>query len=581
MTLRNSEVADLLDLLGSLSELDGAVVYKVLAYRKAAERIRAAPESVERMAAEGRLTDLPDIGATIATKVDEIRATGTMAALERLRAIYPDGIVEVMAVPGVGPKTAKRLLAELGVDSPASLQAACESGQVRALKGLGAKKEATILEALKAGGSPRKHAILLDQALERAEALVALLRAEAGCQAAEIAGSLRRRKEMIGDVDLVAAADDPTPLLRRFAEHPGVQDVLALGEAKASVVLHDGLQVDLRVIDPAQWGSLLQHFTGSKAHNVALRERARAQGLSLSEHGFAPLDGGTPVPCATEAEVYSTLGLAWIPPELREDQGELDAAAANALPRLVTLSELRGDLHAHSDASDGRASVAEMAAAALARGLAYLTITDHSKAVGMGIGLDAEETLANMERVQAAAVPLLAAGFRLLSGIEVDILPGGTLDLPDQVLERLDWVVASAHGTRGQTGAELTASMIAAAEHPSVDVIAHPTGRLLGGREPYDLDVEALIAACARTGTFLEVNANPRRLDLRPEHVRAAIRAGVGICISSDAHHAEGLDVLRYGVDCARRGWATADDIVNTRSWADLQVLRKASRRRP
>ncbi len=575
MALRNGEVADLFDLLASLSELDGAIVHKVIAYRRAAEQFRTTAESVDRMAEEGRLTDLPGIGATIASKVDEIRATGTLQALEKLRERYPDGLVEMMGVPGVGPKTAKRLYAELGIDSPAALKAACEAGHLRELKGMGAKKEATILAALEAGGGPRKHVILLDHALDRAEMLVAALRAEPGCREAEIAGSLRRRKEVVGDVDLVASSDDPGPLLQRFAEHPGVQDVIALGEAKASVVLHDGLQVDLRVIDPSRWGSLLQHFTGSKAHNVALRERARDQGLSLSEHGFAPLGGGEPEPCAHEADVYRRLGLDWIPPELREDQGELAAAADGTLPILVELADIRGDLHGHTDASDGRATPEEMAAAAIACGLSYYAVTDHSKAVGMGIGLDPDKTVRNAARVRAAAEPLLAQGFHLLTGIEVDIMPGGVLDLPDEVLAELDWVVASAHGVRGQNRDELTASMIAAIEHPHVDVIAHPTGRLLDGRDPYDVDVEALIAACARTGTFLEVNANPKRLDLRPEHARAAINAGVRLCISSDAHRTEGLDVLRYGVDTARRGWATSDDIVNTRTWPEIRKLRK------
>jgi len=579
MALRNADVADLFDLLASLSELDGAVVYKVIAYRKAAERFRSTVESVERLAEEGRLTDLPDIGATIASKVDEIRATGTMAALEKLRARYPDGVVAVMQVPGVGPKTAKRLLLELGVADTEALRMACEAGQVRELKGLGAKKEATILQALSAGGGPRKRVILLDQALVRAEMLVEALRAEPGCHAAEIAGSLRRRKELIGDVDLVAAADDPGPLLESFAAHAGVQEVVALGDAKASVVLHDGLQVDLRVIEPAQWGSLLQHFTGSKEHNVALRERARDRGLSLSEHGFASLAGGAAEPCAREEEVYARLDLQWIPPELREDRGEIAAAAAGTLPTLVRLTDLKGDLHAHSDASDGRATPIQMARAAQARGLDYLSITDHSKAVGMGIGLDVTKTIANMKRVRRAAKALAEEGFTLLTGIEVDILPGGQLDLPDEVLAELDWVVASAHGVRGQTGAQLTASMVAAIEHPQVDVIAHPTGRLLGGRPPYDVDVEALIAACARTGTFLEVNANPKRLDLRPEHVRAAISAGVRVCISSDAHAPDGLDVLRYGVDTARRGWATQADVVNALPWARIETLRKRGAR--
>lgn len=578
MALTNAQIADAFDLLASLYELDGAVVHRILAYRRAAEQIRSTPESVERLAEEGRVTELPGIGKTIAEKIDQLRTTGTMEALEKLRARFPDGLVAVMAVPGVGPKTARRLHEELGIASPDDLRAACEAGRIADLKGLGAKRQAAILAALEQGGAPRKHELLLDRALERGELLADALAAEPGCLAVSVAGSLRRRRETIGDVDLVAAAEDPGPLLRRFAEHEAVQEVIALGDAKASVVLHDGVQVDLRVVDPAAWGSLLQHFTGSKSHNVALRERARDQGLSLSEHGFTLIDGGDAEPCATEEEVYARLGLEWIPPELREDRGEIAAAAADALPDLVRLEDIRGDLHAHSDASDGKATPRAMADAAMAHGLSYLAITDHSQAVGMGIGLDPAAALRNLTRVRRAAGPMAERGFALLTGIEVDILPEGRLDLPDEILAQLDWVVASAHGRRGQSREALTASMVAAAEHPHVDVIAHPTGRLLGEREPYDLDVEALIEACARTGTFLEVNANPRRLDLRPEHVRAAIDAGVRICISTDAHAPAGLEVMRYGVDCARRGWATAADIVNTRSWDEVRALRKPGR---
>lgn len=578
MALTNAQIADAFDLLARLYELDGAVIHRILAYRRAAEQIRSTPESVERLAEAGRATDLPGIGPTIAEKIDQLRTTGTMEALEKLRAIHPEGLVAVMDVPGVGPKTARRLHEELGIASTDDLRAACEAGRIADLKGLGAKRQAAILAALEQGGAPRKHDLLLDRASERGELLAAALAAEPDCLAVSVAGSLRRRRETIGDVDLVAAAVDPGPLLQRFAEHQSVQEVIALGEAKASVVLHDGVQVDLRVVDPAAWGSLLQHFTGSKAHNVALRERARDRGLSLSEHGFTPLDGGATEPCVTEEEVYARLGLAWIPPELREDRGEIEAAAEGRLPDLVDLADIRGDLHAHSDASDGKATPRAMAEAAIARGLSYLTITDHSQAVGMGIGLDAAGARRNLTRVRRAAGPLADRGFALLTGIEVDILPEGRLDLPDEILARLDWVVASAHGRRGQSREELTRSMIAAAEHPHVDVIAHPTGRLLGEREPYDLDVEALIEACARTGTFLEVNANPRRLDLRPEHVRAAIDAGVRICISTDAHAPQGLDVMRYGVDAARRGWATAADIVNTRTWPEVRALGKPGR---
>lgn len=578
MALTNARIADAFDLLGSLYELDGAVIHRVLAYRRAAERIRSTPESVEDLAAAGRVTELPDIGKTIAEKIDQLRTTGTIEALDRLLATYPEGLVEVMAVPGVGPKTARRLHEELGVASTEDLRAACADDRVAGLKGLGAKRQAAILAALEQGGAPRKRVMLLDRALDRGTLLLEALRDDPDCVEASLAGSLRRHRETIGDVDLVAAAADPGPVLRRFAEHEAVQEVVALGEAKASVVLHDGTQVDLRVVDPTEWGSLLQHFTGSKEHNVALRERARERGLSLSEHGFTPLEGGAAEPCASEQELYARLGLAWIPPELREDRGEIAAAAADALPVLVERADLRGDLHAHSDASDGRATPRAMADAAIARGLDYLAITDHSHAVGMGIGLDAAAARKNLQRVRRAAKPLAERGFALLTGIEVDILPGGQLDLPDDLLADLDWVVASAHGRRGQSREELTASMIAAAEHPHVDVIAHPTGRLLDGREPYDLDVEALIEACARTGTFLEVNANPKRLDLRPEHVRVAIAAGVHLCISSDAHHPDGLDVLPYGVFCARRGWATADCVVNTRRWADVRRLGKPGR---
>ncbi len=404
------------------------------------------------------------------------------------------------------------------------------------------------------------------------------MRAHPGCVAASEAGSLRRRRETVGDIDLIAAADEPRPLLEAFAAAPVVAEVIATGESKASIVTNDGIQVDLRVVPPASYGSLLQHFTGSKDHNVALREDAQARGLRVSEWGIEEVESGVVHRFASEDEVYRFLGYAPIPPELREDAGELDLARRDALPALVELAAIRGDLHAHTTASDGKATIAEMAAAAQALGYGYLALTDHTRGVGMGMGLDAAEALAHAEAVRAHAATLAPAGFALLSGIEVDVLGDGALDLPDDVLARLDWVVASVHGARGQTREALTARLVAAASHPHVDVIGHPTGRLLGERDAYDVDIEAVIRACAEHGTFLEVNANPRRLDLRPEHIRLALTAGVGIVISTDAHRPETFANMPFGVATARRGWATVADVVNVLEWPALHARRKPGR---
>lgn len=578
MALRNADVADLIDHLGDLYELDGAIVHRVLAYRRAAARLRQTGESVDRLAAEGRLTELPDIGKTIAEKIVELRDTGRLAALERLEARYPPGLGEVMHLPGVGAKTTRKLFDALGITGIDDLRAACEAGRVRGLPGLGAKAEEKILAAIAAGGGPRKRAILLDRALERAGDLLAVVRAHPGCVAASEAGSLRRRRETVGDIDLIAAADDPRPLLEAFAAADVVGEVIAVGDSKASIVTNDGLQVDLRVVPPASFGNLLQHFTGSKDHNVAMREEAQARGLKVSEWGIEEVETGVVHRFAAEDDVYRFLGYAPIPPELREDGGELEAARAGALPALVEVAAIRGDLHSHTTASDGKASLEEMAAAAQARGLRYLALTDHTRGVGMGMGLDAAEAVAHAERIRAHAATLTPAGFALLAGIEVDILADGALDLPDDVLAGLDWVVASLHGARGQGREQLTARLVAAAASPHVDVIGHPTGRLLGEREAYDVDIEAVIAACAEHGTFLEVNANPRRLDLRPEHVRLAIAAGVGIVVSTDAHRPSTLDLMPFGVATARRGWATAADVVNTLDWPALHARRKPGR---
>ena len=580
MALRNADVAELIERLGDLYELDGAVVYRVLAYRRAARRIAEATEPVERLSVEGRLTDLPDVGATIAAKVEELRTTGTLASLERLQAKYPPGLVDVMRLPGVGAKTARRLFDLAGIASVDDLREAAESGRIRELPRLSERTEQKLLAAIAAGAEPRKREVLLDRAVERAAGLLAHLRAHPACVAADEAGSLRRRRETVGDLDLIAASDEPAALLAAFAElgRADDADVTAQGDSKATIVGHDGIQVDLRVVPPAAYGNLLQHFTGSKEHNVALREVAAARGLRVSEWGVEEVESGEVFRSEDEAAVYERLGYAWIPPELRENRGELEAARDGRLPRLVEVADLRGDLHAHSTASDGKATVAQMAAAARERGYGYLAITDHSAGVGMGIGLDAGQIREHAANIREHAAGLADEGFALLAGVEVDILADATLDLPDDVLAGLDWVVASVHGARGQTREQITARLVAAARHPHVDVIGHPTGRMLGRRDAYDVDLEAVIAACAEHGTFLEINSNPNRLDLKPTHARMALDAGVRLLINTDAHRTTTLRLIEYGVAQARRAWATADDILNTRTWAELSGLRKPGR---
>ncbi len=578
VALRNAEVADLVDRLGDLYELDGAVIYRVLAYRKASARLRQTGESVERLSSEGRLTELADVGETIAAKIEELRTTGTIAALERLEGRFPPGLVEVMHLPGLGAKTTRKLFDQLGVTSVADLRSACEDGRVRDVPGLGLKAEEKILAAIAAGGGPRKGAILLDRALERAGELLAGVREHPACLAASEAGSLRRRRETVGDIDLIAASEDPPALLVAFCALPGVAEVTAQGETKASIVTHDGIQVDLRVVPQASYGNLLQHFTGSKGHNVRMREEAVARGLSISEWGIEVAETGQTFRATDEDAVYRFLGYQPVPPELREDGGELDAARNGILPTLVEQRAMRGDLHAHTTASDGTASIEEMAAAAIDRGYAYLAITDHSAGVGMGIGLEADRMRAHAERVREVAAIVAPAGFTLLAGAEVDIMADASLYYDDDLLASLDWVVAAVHVAQRQSREQLTARLVAAASNPHVDVIGHPSGRKLGERDAYDYDLEAVIAACVEHGTFLEINANPRRLDLAPPQVRLAIGAGVGIVISTDAHRTDTMSFMQYGVATARRGWATAEQIVNTRPWTEVVAMRE---RRP
>jgi DNA polymerase (family X) len=571
--LSNGEIAQLIDLLGDLYEIDGAVVYRVLAYRKAAASMRETPESVWRLSEEGKLTQLDGIGDTIAAKVRELRETGTLVSLEKLRAKLPESLVEIKRLPGVGAKTAKRIYDELGISTIAELEAAATAGTLRGHAGIAEKKEQAILEAIAAGAGSRKTVIILERALRLSESILQGLRAQQTCVRASEAGSLRRRVEVVGDIDLIAASDDAGALIGWFCEQEIAAQVVGRGETKGSIITNDGVQVDLRVVPPAAFGNLLQHFTGSKAHNVAMREDAVKRGLKVSEWGIENVETGAVFQTDEEDEVYRHLGYVPVPPEIREGTVELARARAGTLPALVEVGDVRGDLHVHTNVSDGKATLVEMVEAARAWGLDYLAITDHSAGVGMGIGLEPDALPRHLESIRELAASL--DDFTLLAGVEVDVMVDGSLYYDDELLSQVDWVVASLHVGQRQDSARATRRMLSAIENPYVDVLAHPSGRLLGRREGYEFDVQAVVEAAARTGTFLEINCGPNRLDLRPAHAKAAIEAGVKLVISTDAHRTTSFAHRALGVAMARRAWATADDIANTRPWAELDRLRK------
>ncbi|MFN8131962.1 MAG: DNA polymerase/3'-5' exonuclease PolX [Solirubrobacteraceae bacterium] len=579
----NLEIAAALDELGDLYELDGAIIHRVVAYRNGAKAVRDASASVAALARAGRATELPGIGETLQAKLRDLVETGDIPAAVKLRAKFPPGLVAMTRIPGLGPKRARVLHAELGIDSPEALQAAAERQEIRGLKGFGPKAEENILAGLAqlaAAGGAGQARVLLDRALAVGEPIVAALRAHPAAERVELAGSARRMADTVKDLDVIATASDPAALIAALAEIEEIDTVTSSGEAGARARTHAGLGVDLRVVAPEQFGSLLQHFTGSKEHNMALREAAVRRGLHVSEYGILDDADGQTHPCATEEEVYERLGYDWIEPELRENRGELEAAAAGgaSLPALVTLADIRGDLHAHTVASDGHATIEEMARAAAARGYEYLAITDHSASHGFGDDVSPAQLRRQIGKVRKADAAI--GGIRILAGTEVNILPDGSLDYDDALLAQLDWVVASVHTSFRMGSDAMTERMIAAIGHPGVDAIGHPTGRMLGKRPGYAVDLEAVIAAAAQAGTMLEINANPNRRDLDDVHARAAAAAGVPIVIDSDAHRTETLAVMRFGVATARRAWLGPGEVANTRSWADLQALRKPGRRR-
>jgi DNA polymerase (family 10) len=583
----NGAIADALEELGDLYELDGAIVHRVLAYRTAARSVRESSLSVAALARAGRASELPGIGATLEEKISALVQDGAIPAAERLRAKFPPGLVAVTRLPGLGAKRARLLHSELGVDSLEALREAALAQRIRTVRGLGPKLEESVLVALEQGAGERAEPrLLLPKAIELGEQLAAGL-GELGGEGThvQLAGSARRWADSVKDVDLVAVTNRPTTLAKSLGKLELIASVGSAAKAGARGRTHSGIAVDLRIAKPAQLGNLLQHFTGSGRHNAALREAAVRRGLHVSEYGLLDDAIGRTRTCATEQEVYELLGLAYIEPELREDRGELEAARndfdagageQHALPQLIELEDMRGDLHSHTVASDGHNTIEEMALAARELGYEYLAITDHSATHGFGNDVSPEQLRRQIELVHEANERI--EGIELLAGSEVNILPDGSLDYDDELLGSLDWIIASAHTSFGMDEQAMTERIVAAIEHPLVDAIGHPTGRKIEQRAPYALDLETVFAAAARTGTFLEINANPDRRDLSDVNARAAARAGVTLLIDSDAHRTRTLQNMRWGIATARRAWLSATDVANTRPWPEFQRLRKQSR---
>lgn len=563
----NAEIAAVFDQVADLLEFQGANPFRVRAYRTAARAIGEMVEPLSQWIESGRdLKELPGIGEDLSEKIAALVATGTLPLLEELKAEFPESVLSLLRVQGLGPKRAAVLYRELKVRNLEELLAACEAHRVRSLKGFGAKTEENILKGLRAAMAEAQR-ILWYQADQLVRDLTAHLAGVPGLRRCEPAGSYRRRKETVGDLDILTAADDPKAVMRHFERFSGVRRVLAEGTTKAAVELQAGLNADLRVIPEESFGAALQYFTGSKEHNVVLRGMAKDRGLKINEYGV--FRGEERVAGEDEEGVYAAIGLPWIPPELREGRWEFDWALGEGLPELITLEDIRGDLHMHSTWTDGTATVEEMAEAAKARGYAYIAVTDHSQRVTVAGGLTPDKVLRQWEAIDRIAAE--TDGIRILKGIEVDILEQGGLDLPDEVLAQADWVVASVHFGQNQSRERITQRILDALRNPYVCAIAHPTGRLLGERPAYEVDLEAVLATAAECGKALELNAHPRRLDLNDTACAAAKRHGVPIVISTDAHSINGLDAMRFGVMQARRGGLTRNDVLNARPWSEFR----------
>lgn len=568
--MNNAQIANVLDEIADLLEIEDANPFRVRAYRNGARTVRDMTETVASMLANEsrKLTDIAGIGKDLAEKITTLCQTGSLPFHQELLTHIPVSVLTLMRVPGVGPKKAAALHRELKISTLEELREACQANRVQGLKGFGAKTEQTILAGLDMAGSTQER-ITWAEADDFAQSLLEHLRACQSIKEMEPAGSYRRGRDTVADLDLLVVSSEPNDVMDRLAAFAGVETLLARGETKMSVRLGGGLQVDLRVVPEESFGAALQYFTGSKQHNVVLRGMAKSRGLKINEYGV--FRGDEYVAGRTEEDVYATLDLPWFPPELREARHEFEWAAAGKLPDLIERDDIQGDLHMHTTATDGKATLDEMVAAAKERGLKYIAITDHSKRVSMANGLDGHRL-----RQQWAEIDRLnrrLKGITVLKGVEVDILEKGGLDLPDDVLAEADWVVASLHYGQKQPREQIMRRLFDALENPHVSAIAHPTGRLINRRSGYDVDVDALIKAARKHGKFLELNAHPMRLDLDDVACAAAKEHGVPIVISTDAHNVEGLDKLRYGILQARRGGLTKADVANTRPWRDVQKM--------
>ena len=564
----NATIAAIFDEIADLLDIQGANPFRVRAYRNAARSVGELGTDVMSLVKGGTpLTDIPGIGADLARKIEEIAQTGKCGVLEKLHRQMPPAVTELLKVPGLGPKRVKTLWHELDIHTLDQLLKAARAGRIRALHGFGEKTEQSVLQAAERHLAHRPR-FKLATAAQHADAYLAYLRAMPGVERAEAAGSLRRMKETVGDLDLVIIAANAAAAMQGFVQYEDVKQILASGETRSSVVLKSGLQVDVRVMPVESYGAAMVYFTGSKAHNIAIRRMAQERGLKINEYGV--FRGKRRIAGETEESVYAAVGLPWIPPELREDLGEVEAARTGKLPQLIELSDLRGDLHAHSTATDGHHGIAEMALAAKQLGLEYLAITDHSRRLTVAHGMDSARLLKQAGEIDRANREL--TGITLLKGVEVDILEDGTLELPDTVLARLDVVVAAVHSKFELPRAKQTERILKALANPHVHILAHPTGRLIEQREPYDVDMQKILRAAKGRGVALEVNAHPDRLDLTDTHCRAAKDEGVLLSINSDAHSTFELGALHFGVGQARRGWIEKADVLNTRGLGALQA---------
>ena len=559
--MTNGQLAATFRLIADMLEIKGEVIYKILAYRKAADSLDSLGQSIHTVWQEGRLTQVDGVGKAIAEKIDELLSTGKLGFLERLGEEVPPSLVELLKVPDLGPKKVALFWKQLGITNLAELEAAARAGKLRSLPGMGEKSEGRILAGIEAL-SRRSTRIPIGRAWPFAQELMAYLREVPAVQAVELGGSLRRMRAMVGDLDILVAADDSQDVVNAFVRRPDVARVLGQGETKASVEFEHGIQAQLWVHPRAHWGTALQYATGSKDHNVRLRELALKKGLSLSEHALTRADGSE-ITCDKEEDVYAALGIPWIAPELREDRGEVQAALAGTLPRLIDTSDIRAELHAHTTWSDGKLSVYELGRAAAARGLKVLAISDHSHSLGVVRGMTPEDMRRQRAEIQDAQVKLGDA-IRLLQGVEVEILADGRLDYPDEVLAEMDIVTASLHSSLRQPREKITERLLGVMRNPHVDVIGHPTGRLLPDREGADLDMDAVLVTAQESGVALEINAHPARLDLEDVYARRAVEMGIRLAINTDAHSQSDLELLLFGVATARRGWVEPQNVLNT-----------------